>query len=424
MTALSWTECASDTFPQDDTAKVRFLVAVTDIDFDIIVPRNGDTLDSGTVFYPSCRVTNYGNRALNIDVRFKLFFIDTIIHPGGYLCTRNLNLIAGGTTVVTAPVPITAMPGAWLLTVGTVLGGRLLADSSWFWVRGTPWRDVEAVYVLSPFGDVETLAFTPMGRVRNNGSDPASFESFFIIENSGGAVVYEDSVGLMMLDPGESADVCYHGGWISVIGNYTAAESVFMVGDQKPRNDVVRRAFRVVARVSGDVGVTQIVSPPSLVPADSSFTPAAAWKDYSGKTATFNAYFFIYNKRGVRVYSEAIEDVTLSPGIETTLTFASFNPGSDTGHWLARCSTAAGDTNFANDTLDSRFFVACPGIEECQPQATCHKLQATVLQSLPPGAVAFDAMGRRVLNPNAGVYFVAANGERSAVSVRKVVLQR
>jgi hypothetical protein len=35
----------------------------------------------------------------------------------------------------------------------------------------------------------------------------------------------------------------------------------------------------------------------------------------------------------------------------------------------------------------------------------------------------FDAIGRRVTNPKAGVYFVAVSGERSAVSVRKVVIQ-
>jgi photosystem II stability/assembly factor-like uncharacterized protein len=49
----------------------------------------------------------------------------------------------------------------------------------------------------------------------------------------------------------------------------------------------------------------------------------------------------------------------------------------------------------------------------------------TVMRRLPVGSVAFDAMGRRVLNPRAGVYFVrTVSGELSAVSRHKVVIQR
>jgi YVTN family beta-propeller protein len=65
------------------------------------------------------------------------------------------------------------------------------------------------------------------------------------------------------------------------------------------------------------------------------------------------------------------------------------------------------------------------GVEESpQPQASSSKPTATVVRGLPPGAVAFDAMGRRVVSTKPGVYFVAVSGERSAVHVRKVVVQR
>jgi hypothetical protein len=67
------------------------------------------------------------------------------------------------------------------------------------------------------------------------------------------------------------------------------------------------------------------------------------------------------------------------------------------------------------------------GAEESpKPQAPSRKLAATVIRSLPQGAVAFDAMGRRVVNPKSGVYFVRSTvcGEPSAVAIRKVVIQR
>jgi len=67
------------------------------------------------------------------------------------------------------------------------------------------------------------------------------------------------------------------------------------------------------------------------------------------------------------------------------------------------------------------------GVEENpRPQAPSHKLAATVIRSLPRGAVAFDAMGRRVQSPRPGILFVrepsAVGGRPSAVT--KVVVAR
>jgi hypothetical protein len=84
-------------------------------------------------------------------------------------------------------------------------------------------------------------------------------------------------------------------------------------------------------------------------------------------------------------------------------------------------------------TTSEGVFLACGvdvvGVEDNhKPQAPSRKLAATVVRNLPAGAVAFDATGRRVLNPKSGVYFVqersAAGGKPSAVCVRKVVIQR
>jgi hypothetical protein len=67
------------------------------------------------------------------------------------------------------------------------------------------------------------------------------------------------------------------------------------------------------------------------------------------------------------------------------------------------------------------------GIEENpRSRAPNHKPAATIIRSLPAGAVAFDAMGRRVLDPKPGVYFVRdeGRGARDVGRVRKVVIQR
>jgi len=60
-------------------------------------------------------------------------------------------------------------------------------------------------------------------------------------------------------------------------------------------------------------------------------------------------------------------------------------------------------------------------------QAPSRKLAATVIRSLPPVVVVFDAMGRRVVSARPGVYFVGeGSGARGQGSgpMRKVILQR
>jgi len=68
------------------------------------------------------------------------------------------------------------------------------------------------------------------------------------------------------------------------------------------------------------------------------------------------------------------------------------------------------------------------GIEEGhKPQAQSRKPAATVIRSLPQGAVAFEAMGRRARDPKPGVHFVQEEPQATSLelqAVRKVVVTR
>jgi hypothetical protein len=93
-----------------------------------------------------------------------------------------------------------------------------------------------------------------------------------------------------------------------------------------------------------------------------------------------------------------------------------------TEHWCVWQSDRSGNWDIWGS------YIYATGVEERgKPQASSHKLQATVVHCLPAGAVAFDAMGRRVRDPKPGIYFVrersAVGGRRSANAVRKVVIQ-
>ncbi len=66
------------------------------------------------------------------------------------------------------------------------------------------------------------------------------------------------------------------------------------------------------------------------------------------------------------------------------------------------------------------------GVQETMnDERATRDVRPTVIRSLPAGVVAFDAMGRRVLNPRAGICFVReAQAQAQAQAVRKVIVTR
>jgi YVTN family beta-propeller protein len=96
------------------------------------------------------------------------------------------------------------------------------------------------------------------------------------------------------------------------------------------------------------------------------------------------------------------------------------------------CSSPAHNRVYVASAQNSTIAVladSTSGIEEGpKSQPTSRKLAATVMRSLPQGAVAFDAMGRRVANPRPGIYFVRDEGQRTKDEttgrMRKVVITR
>jgi hypothetical protein len=323
MEAIAWTECASDTFPHDDSCRVRFLVQVIDIALQIVFPAPGSILDSGDVIHMMCRAWNYGNRSVNFDLRFRIWPLDSAVIFESH---RNLNLIAGGATMVTSPDSWTAVPGTYVAEFCALVSGDMHPEnntvSDTFYVSGLLLeRDVAAIRMETSVPPDSIRAgepFAATATVANLGGDAAAFKSWFLIRDSSGTPMYFDSAN-HMLGPGDSTAIRYPFIILSAPGNYVAVCSVHMTGDQNPTNDVVRLVLHVL--------------------------PAGA----VGETASTE------------------------------------RPKADGG--------------------------------------------ATVMRDLPAGAVVFDAMGRRVVNPKPGVYFVkeqsAFSSQHSgAAHVRKVILQR
>jgi hypothetical protein len=312
-------------------------------------------------------------------------------------------------------------------------GNNTMVDT--FTVTGNTLFDVEARAVLAPSGVIHTMTLIhPTGRVRNNSAGAASFKSFFIIQNSSGSPVYADSAN-HMLGAGDSADVVYQDACINVIGAYTAAESVFMDGDQNSINDVKRVGF-FVGR--GDIGITAIFEMPcDTVDTLTTFRPSFRLKNVGIMPETGYVTLAFSDTVHDRVVYRDSEFFQLPAGGEITMAFDSVRfttLGPHEGQsWFWAFS------GYADTLAEWQFWVVpfVPGVEEgLKPQASSLKHPPTVVRSLPPGAVVFDAMGRRAVKPKSGIYFVreqsaissqhsgAENGARSTVHVRKVILQR
>jgi hypothetical protein len=125
-------------------------------------------------------------------------------------------------------------------------------------------------------------------------------------------------------------------------------------------------------------------------------------------------FWAFYDGQGTLVFIDAFL-CEVPAGDSVIVTSLPFSIENDTSQWMIKCM-------IPTDSVIWRFRGRQrPGIEDGQPQASIHESPPTILRRLPAGAVAFDAMGRRVVDPRPGVYFVR---EAQAQAVHKVVIQR
>ena len=214
---------------------------------------------------------------------------------------------------------------------------------------------------------------------------PTSIDNLYIFSDSGGAMLvmgFENYIGtaVMGLDPG--------GRWAAHYTNVVLGGRIDRLYYRDP-------------------------DPGSGVCLDSSAQAAAVGLDTAGRPHV------LYLKAGQMHYcwrsdttwhrvviprtGVAGADFVLSDSCQPIVAFSDAQ-----GVWLARGSDIVGVRE-----------------EGPEPQAPSRKLAATVIRSLPQGAVAFDALGRSVMNPRSGVFFVReAQAQAQAQAIRRVVVTR
>ncbi len=216
--------------------------------------------------------------------------------------------------------------------------------------------------------------------------------------------------------------------YTTIPGWWGCRVSAIVVGDLHPENNIKVDTFTVRGNLTVDVDARAVLAPTGVVDTTQIVTPTGRFGNNCTDAATFWAFFNIRDSGGAEIYAESSQAM-LSPGDSTDIEYPTIR-FSVIGNYTAICSTAMpGDQNSTNDVKKAPFrVVPSQAVEEStETQASSPKLQPTVMRLLPNGAVAFDAMGRRVTGVRPGVYFVREEPQASShkpQAVRKVVVQR
>jgi hypothetical protein len=211
-------------------------------------------------------------------------------------------------------------------------------------------RDVALDYVSVPTqGVVLDTTVVPTAVVSCNGNLSCDVTVWLRIGSS-----YADSQLVGVLQPGDSAVVCFSPWQATSLGSFALVCSVSAPGENCYDNNTVRRNVLVFQR---DIEAECIITPAQLQDT-TSFSPAAAFLNLGGGPHSFRTRFVILDSAGNRVYGDAQVVPGLSPGFQQVVTFAPCTTARREGKYLAfACALYPGDRNPGNDTVKEAFDV-------------------------------------------------------------------
>jgi hypothetical protein len=200
-------------------------------------------LDSGVAVTPACSVYNYGSQTESFNVRMKIG------------AAYNLTVLVSGLTrttraYVTFPT-WTALPrGNLAVSCSTELAGDgNPSDDKQTGMVTVMVHDVGAVAIDAPTGTIDTSAIvTPTARFRNFGTDPATFQTWFLIVDSLGGTIYQEAFQVASLAPNATTSHSYSN-WAfpHPLGHYTTRCTTYLADDDNHANDALGGSFTVTA---------------------------------------------------------------------------------------------------------------------------------------------------------------------------------
>ena len=349
LTVTAWTFWQGDSSPQDDTLSQRFMVRTKNVGItQILAPPS--VADSGVVYFPRCRVYNYGTQSetFNLNFRIGAYDHDVLVN----------NLPPNFSRIVTATVSWTAMPGSWLHTLTAELAGDIHPEDNVMVdtidVAGIVGHDVAAEVILAPLGFYDTLtAVVPMARVANYGGASETFWTWFTIwDTTADVQIYQQTIQVTLAG-GANTTIAYpSAGPFTVLGPYVGQCSTYLAGDQVVFNDVIDQGF-MVSSAQHDVSLSMILAPAGTIDSGAVITPTVVIHNGGLYTENFPAYFELPGG-----YLSVANIIDLIPGTADTIQFvpdwnANYRDSITARAWCL----LTGDERPENDTLEQDFYV-------------------------------------------------------------------
>jgi hypothetical protein len=323
------TRLSGDIQTNNDKQTGSVTVQVRDAGPTVILAPTG-TVDSGSAVTPQARVKNFGTVAATFNVTFRI---------GTYSNTQSVtSLAAGDSTTVSFASWTATQRGSNATRCTTALTNDMKtandAISGSVWVRV---MDVAAVRVLAPSGTVDSGAtVTPQARVRNTGTDAATFPVTLRIGSG-----YSNQQTVTSLPAGDSATVSFSSWAAGARGTYAIKCTTGLSGDRVPANDTASGSVTVRVR---DVGCTRIAAPTGMLDSGTTVTPACSVYNYGTTTETYQVRM---NFGGF--YDNTATVTNHAAGTRVYVTFPNWNVV-QRGTFAVTCSTRlTGDAVAAND---------------------------------------------------------------------------
>lgn len=211
-------------------------------------------------------------------------------------------------------------------------------------------RDVGVVSIVGVPGSCDTgSSFIPKAWIKNYGRQNETFDAIFRIGDS-----YTNQRNLT-LSPNDSFLQEFSPCTLLSRGYQNYICTLALEGDERVANNSKTGRILVLVR---DVGVLEILEPVGTIPPGRAIQPKAKIKNFGNLPVQFDCHFWIGGW-------QTTKRINLAAGREFDLVFDSTWLASDTGQFLAKCSTAyADDKNPLNDKTEGIFFVRPSGLAE------------------------------------------------------------
>ncbi len=246
------TELSGDNQPGNDKKIDSVFVQVLDVSpIEILAPI--DTIDLGSVITPQIKVKNFGN----ITVSFNTFLL-----IGDYAAEMVVSELLPDEERIISFSDWTAEPaGEISVKCTTQLFGDQINENDK--IIGSVYvrvLDVGVIEILAPSDTVDSgMAITPKAKIKNFGSEPASFGVIFQISD------YYSMREISALSPDKETIIDFDLWLPEMVGDFLAQCSTMLNGDVQPENNCQRKIVNVRPKIPtiGWVKVTDLPLLPS-----------------------------------------------------------------------------------------------------------------------------------------------------------------